>query len=85
VEFAGDCAQRFLAQKGLRPSAPVLNVGLDDQLSDLFEAMIDCVRKEAFSALFKRRIDCSPHAYHHQRVATRELTGAPRPDRRRSS
>ncbi len=48
VEFDGDCAQRFLTQKDLRPSAPVLDVGLDDQLVELFGAMIDCVGQEAY-------------------------------------
>ena len=48
VEFDGDCAHRFLAQRDLRPTAPVLNVGLDERLVDLFGAMIDCVREEAY-------------------------------------
>jgi AraC-like DNA-binding protein len=48
VEFDGDCARRFLAHKDLQPSAPVLNVGLDDRLVDLFGSMIDCVREEAY-------------------------------------
>lgn len=201
VEFDGDCAQRFLAQKDLRPSAPILTVGLDDRFVDLFGAMIDCVREEAygfeyqlaglalqvlalaiaaqgrqrfasdavgavvsrakcilvenlttnvdlpalarelnvsytwfrkvfkeytgfsprqfqlhhrihrasqllagttlpvgeiadrlgfqtvyyFSELFKRRMGCSPQAYRHQRVSTREPTGSPQSERRRST
>lgn len=48
VELDGDCAHRFLAQKDLQPSEPVLSVGLDDRLIDLFSSMIDCVREEAY-------------------------------------
>jgi AraC-like DNA-binding protein len=48
VEFGGDCAQRFLAHEALRPSSPVLNIGLDGRLVDLFDSMIACVREEAY-------------------------------------
>jgi AraC-like DNA-binding protein len=37
-----------------------------------------------FSELFKRRMGHSPQSYRQQQVATRDVTGAARPNRRRS-
>lgn len=48
VEFDGDCARRFLAQKDLQPAEPVLDVGLDDRLVELFRSMADCAVEEAY-------------------------------------
>jgi AraC-like DNA-binding protein len=50
VEFSGPCVPRFIDRKEFQPTKPVLSLGLDDRLLELFQEAISCVRDERYGA-----------------------------------
>ncbi len=48
IEFDGVCARRFLKRKEFTPGSPVLNVGVDDAVVQLFSEMVEMAFQEQY-------------------------------------